>query len=99
MLSFNIDFDKAYRQARTMQQCADDMQQQAGRVNDALAQLRPSWRGVVSAAYVRKLEAFASELRSDAGRCRNDANAFRARIDAIREAEEAARRALEEQME
>ena len=97
MAVLSIDFEKAYRQARTLAGSGEEMLQLAGRLNDIASEVRRSWRGETAAAYLRKIESFDKVLRAGAGKCRDDAAAFRAKIDAIKAAEEAARLAMEEE--
>jgi uncharacterized protein YukE len=89
-MTLSIDFALAYRQAHSMAQCADEMQQQFGRLNSIITEVRAAWKGPNASAYIKKLEAFGTKLQANAKKCREDAAAFRARIDAIKAAEERA---------
>ena len=90
----SVDFNKAYHQASGMSQCADELLTQCNKLNDVIAEIRRNWLGDSANAYIKKLEAFASDLKEKAQQCKRDATSFRARVDDIKEAEEEAERVL-----
>lgn len=85
---FSIDFNLAERQASEYARCAEELFQEHGRLENIIAEVRKAWKGEASAMYLRKLEAFRSQLRNDAAQLRSDAIAFRARIEELRRLEE-----------
>ena len=94
MLSINIDFELAYRQADEMSRCADELFIQHKNLEMSIAELCSIWTGGVSATFVEKLEASASLLYADAVKCRDEAAAFRMKVDEIKLAEESATHAM-----
>ena len=90
----DINFNIAYRHAREMASCADEVNHQQTKLSKIIDDLRGAWRGETSAAYIRKLEAFCQKLQKEAKGYRDDATAFRLRIDEIKKAEEEAASAL-----
>ena len=99
MLSIDIDFGLAYRQADDIMRCADELLRQYRNLGMSIVDVRDSWQGDASAAYIEKLEAFGSQLQADAARCRELAAAFRAKVDEIKAAEEEATSVLSSLLE
>ena len=91
---FSIDFSLAYRQAQEMEQCANEMNALGTKLERTTSSLRGEWKGEVSLAFQKKLEAFSSGLKNDSEKCRNDAAAFRAQIDEMKKMEEELAKAL-----
>jgi|GEM_PF-2659625 len=90
----SIDFSRAYRQADSMAQCAEEMLQQHKKMAGVIEEIRGAWQGETASSYIKKIEGFSSQLKANSEKCRKDAAAFRARIDAIKEAEEEAAAAI-----
>ena len=90
----SIDFNVAYRQAREMADCADELNHQYKRLENIISETHIAWQGDVSSAFTKKLEALGSQIQADAVQCRNEATEFRAKIDEIKRMEEEAALAL-----
>ena len=90
----SIDFNLAARQASEYARCAEELFQEHSRLENIIAEVRKAWKGEASAMYLRRLEAFRSQLNNDAAQLRSDAVAFRARIEELRRLDEEAAAAI-----
>jgi uncharacterized protein YukE len=94
-MELSLDYNKAQRQAQSLEQCAEDMLRQSREVGSIIADIRRVWQGETANAYIRKLQTLETELRENANKCSKDAIDFRSKIRAVRTADEEAQRAME----
>ena len=80
---FDFDAKLALRQAKTMEQCAEELLFQRRQIDTIISSLRSAWEGEAASIYLRKLEAFGEALETNALNLRKGAVDFNVRIDQI----------------
>jgi uncharacterized protein YukE len=96
-MELSIDFVRAEKQARTLEQCTDELQRQSREIGEIISEVRRTWQGETANAYIRKLEAFERTLISSTKRCNEVAADFRTKIGALRKAEAKIKAAMAQQ--
>ena len=91
ILTIQMDYGRAKRQAQELREIANDLNNEAERLQNQLAVIRNNWKGDSANLYIQKLTRLINKMRCTAKRLRAAADTIEATAKRVKLADERAR--------